>query len=419
MNTKQTIKIREREGHLRSKYSQQKLNFDESTYHYSTSDKEKKFLESQYPNVRDMEKYKLYREEWHRRSDELDAGSFPLAVIAELVSTCNLKCEMCYTITPEFQEAIVGAQRILPWDTVVRIIDESVELGVYSMLFSWRGESAMYRSKGSDGKIYDFADVLSYARERGILEVTSLTNGRSLNDELIQKIVRAQPNWISFSIDGMLDDYGKIRKALKKEQEKGEDPFDVVIGNMRKMIEVRNKLGQSKPQIRTNTVFPAIAKDPERYRKFMEEIGVGLVTVNEMMDYRGAELPDEAVLSDWFCQYPFQRLVVSANGIILPCPGSHNEEEELILGRYLNAPEKTVVINGKKEHANYPEITLKDAWQSDRIKNIRKLHAENKRADIWACRHCRHGASKYGVGSVPENWDMKKMEWVGRDWRNG
>ena len=113
MNTKQTIKIREREGHLRSKYSEQKLNFDESTYHYSSSDKEKKFLESQYPNVRDMEKYKLYREEWHRRSDELDAGSFPLAVIAELVSTCNLKCEMCYTITPEFQEAIVGAQRIL------------------------------------------------------------------------------------------------------------------------------------------------------------------------------------------------------------------------------------------------------------------------------------------------------------------
>ena len=34
----------------------------------------------------------------------------------------------------------------------------------------------------------------------------------------------------------------------------------------------------------------------------------------------------------------------------------------------------------------------------------------DKRADIWACRHCRHGASKYGVGSVPENWDMKKME---------
>jgi MoaA/NifB/PqqE/SkfB family radical SAM enzyme len=411
------MSIREREGHLRERYRQKKLKFDESTYHFSSEGKEKEFIVSQFPTVEEREKYKVYREEWHRRSDEMDAGTFPLAVIAELVSSCNLRCEMCYTVTPEFQDAIVGAQRVLSWDMVVRIIDECVELDVYSMLFSWRGESAMYRSKGSDGKVYDYADVLSYARKKGILEVTSLTNGRSLNDELIEKIVKAQPNWISFSIDGMFEDYGKIRKVLKREE--GKDPFQVVIGNMKKMIEVRNELGQSKPQIRTNTIFPPIAKDPEGYRKFMEDLGVGLVTVNEMMDYRGAELPDEAVLSDWFCQYPFQRLVVSANGIILPCPGSHNEEEELILGRYLGAPEKRVMVNGKKEVVHYPEITLKEAWESDRVKEIRKLHANNKRADIWACKHCRHGAGKFGVEWVPPNWDMENMQWVGRSWRNG
>jgi MoaA/NifB/PqqE/SkfB family radical SAM enzyme len=275
----------------------------------------------------------------------------------------------------------------------------------------------MYRSKGSDGKVYDYADVLSYARKKGILEVTSLTNGRSLNDKLIEKIVKAQPNWISFSIDGMFEDYGKIRKVLKSEE--GKDPFQVVIGNMKKMIEVRNELGLSRPQIRTNTIFPPIAKNPERYRIFMEDIGVGLVTVNEMMDYRGAELPDEAVLGDWFCQYPFQRLVVSANGIVLPCPGSHNEEEELILGRYPGAPEKKVVVNGIKEVVNYPEITLKEAWESDKVKEVRKLHADNKRADIWACKHCRHGAEKFGVEWVPPNWDMGNMQWVGRSWRNG
>ena len=411
------MSIREREGYLRERYKQKKLKFDESTYHFSSEGKEKEFIMSQFPTVEERGKYKVYREEWHRRSDEMDAGTFPLAVIAELVSSCNLRCEMCYTVTPEFQDAIVGAQRVLPWDMVVRIIDECVELGVYSMLFSWRGESAMYRSKGSDCEVYDYADVLSYARKKGILEVTSLTNGRSLNDELIEKIVKAQPNWISFSIDGMFEDYGKIRKVLKREE--GRDPFQVVIGNMKKMIEVRDELGQSRPQIRTNTIFPPIAKDPEGYRKFMEDIGVGLVTVNEMMDYRGAELPDEAVLGDWFCQYPFQRLVVSANGIILPCPGSHNEEEELILGRYPGAPEKKAVVNGKKEVVNYPEITLKEAWGSDRVKNIRKLHANNKRADIWACKHCRHGAEKFGVEWVPPNWDMRNMKWVGRSWRNG
>ena len=31
--------------------------------------------------------------------------------------------------------------------------------------------------------------------------------------------------------------------------------------------------------------------------------------------------------NDYACQYPFQRLAVSTNGIIVPCTGSYNEEE--------------------------------------------------------------------------------------------
>ena len=45
---------------------------------------------------------------------------------------------MCYTITDEFKNTVLGAQRMLPWKTVKKIIDECSEIGVYSMLFSWR-----------------------------------------------------------------------------------------------------------------------------------------------------------------------------------------------------------------------------------------------------------------------------------------
>lgn len=411
------MEIRRRDADLRGQYKNTELKFDESTYHFSSEEKERQFVTAQFPTEQERETYKIYREEWHRSADEKCAADKPLAVIAELVSLCNLKCEMCYTVTPEFQKAIVGAQRMLPWDMVKAIIDECAEIGVYSMLFSWRGESTMYKSTGSDGKQYDFADVLSYARKRGILEITSLTNGRALNDELIEKIVEAQPNWISFSVDGIDEDYSKIRKPLKRE--KTDNPFEITISNIKKMIVARDQRGQTRPQIRTNTIFPPISKDPEGYRVFMEKLGVGLVTVNEMMDYRGNELPDEAIIENWFCQYPFQRLVISANGIMLPCPGSHNEEEELILGRYLGAPEKTVVENGKKKVVPYPELTIKDAWNSDKMREIRRLHKDNKRTDIWACKHCRHGAAKYGVTWIPQNWDMENMKWVGRVWRNG
>ena len=51
-------------------------------------------------------------------------GDKPLAVICELVSSCNLHCEMCYTITPEFQDTVVGSQRMMPWEQVVKIVDE-------------------------------------------------------------------------------------------------------------------------------------------------------------------------------------------------------------------------------------------------------------------------------------------------------
>lgn len=401
--------FRAKDSNIASKYTTNKMEFDESTYCYSSEQKEKEFIDSQFPSGEQKERYKAYREEWHRRADECDAGGKPLAVICELVSSCNLTCEMCYTITEEFQETVVGDQRLMPWEMVVRIIDECAEIGVPSVLFSWRGESTMYRVKGPDGKPRDFADALAYAREKGILEVTSLTNGRVMSPELINKIVRAQPNWISFSIDGLSEAYGKVRKAVKTD--KGCEPFELVTSNIKKIVQLRDKLGFSKPQIRTNTIFPAIADDPNKYRETMENLGVGLVTINEILDFRGLELLDDDILDNWMCMYPFQRLVVSANGTVLACPGAHNEEDDVALGKIPGGIKKRVQINGASKNLEYPEGTLMDAWNSEKLIRIREFHATNRRKEIWACKHCRHGAKKYGVKWLPDDWDMEKMQW--------
>jgi len=412
--------IRERESQFTAKHRKDELKFYESTYHFSSEQKEREFIKAQFSTKDELDKYYDYRKEWHRRSNELDTGEAPLAVICELVSMCNLKCDMCYTNTEEFQEAIVGAQRILPWDSVKKIVDECVDIGVCSMLFSWRGESALYKSTGADGKLYDFADVLAYAQKKGILEVTSLTNGRALTVKLIKKIVLAQPNWISFSIDGMGANYDKIRKSVKGEDVKnGESPFKIVIDNIKKLIEIRDKQGFTRPQIRTNSIYPPIANAPEKYKSLMEDLGVGLVTVNEILDFRGAELPKDAISDKWFCQYPFQRLVVSANGVIMACPGAHNEEDGVVLGRYIGSAQKEINKSKAFEIKNYKEMSLKEAWASQKLKKIQSLHKTNHRKDINACKHCRHGAVTHGVTWIPDDWDMESMNWGKRDWRNG
>ena len=209
--------IRDREASLMREFNKDSVRYTETTHHFSSEAKEKKFISDQFRTRRQVQDYRRYRKEWHRRANSKDAGDVPLAVICELVSFCNLRCKMCYTRTPRFQKAIAGRQRIMPWELVTRIIDECADIGVFSMLFSWRGEPTLYRSKDKGGKWHDFADVLRYARDKGIPEITSLTNGRSLTDGLIKKIVKAQPNWLSFSVDGFGRTYDLIRESIVSE----------------------------------------------------------------------------------------------------------------------------------------------------------------------------------------------------------
>ena len=122
----------------------------------------------------------------------------------------NLACTMCYTITDKFRNSVVGAQRMLPWEIVTKVIDDAAELGVPSLSFSWRGESTMYRARDKD-KIERLCRRNCICKQKGILETTSLTHGQFIDDEMAEKIVLANPSWISFSIDGIFEVYNKIR----------------------------------------------------------------------------------------------------------------------------------------------------------------------------------------------------------------
>jgi MoaA/NifB/PqqE/SkfB family radical SAM enzyme len=380
-------------------------------YEFDSAEREASFISSQFSTEKEREKYLWYRNEWHRRPKEFDPGPAPLAVTCELVSSCDLACSMCYTITNEFANIVTGAQRVMPWPIVKSIIDEAAELGVPSMLFSWRGESSLYKGRDGDKKI-NFADVLKYARSKGILEITSLTHGQHFTEELARQVVDAEPSWISFSFDGIGENYNNIRTPKNK---KGTsfDAFAVVVENIKRLRKIRDDAGKSRPQIRSNTIFPAIENNPKGYQEFMRDIGVDLITINEMLDLRDGEVPEDMIMENWACQYPFQRLTVSANGIVLPCTGAHKEQTGLVLGRYEGTPPKKVRnLDGSYAEIEVSEFSLKDAWNSDKIKKIRELHKTGKRTEIDpGCRHCNHGVKKFGVDRMPGGWDKEKQMW--------
>jgi MoaA/NifB/PqqE/SkfB family radical SAM enzyme len=418
MKEQEAVTIRTREEALAQKWAGKAdyIPVNNQQYSFDSLQRQHAFINAQFETADELRRYHQYREEWYRRAKEFDPGETPLAVTCELVSYCHLNCPMCYTITEEFQAAVVGVQRVLPWKIVTRIIDECAELGVASMLFSWRGESTLYRSQDDEGHFKIFPDVLAYARKKGILEITTLSNGQMIDAAMAEAIVDAEPSWISFSIDGLEKNYNKIRTPVQK-QGTDYNAFQQLVETMKRIITLRDARRKTRPQIRTNTIYPPVADDPYAYHTFMENIGVGWVTVNEILDFRGEELPDEAIIEHWVCQYPFQRLTVSANGSILPCTGAHNEERDLLLGRYLGSRKKEITRQGRTEIIELPELSLQEAWKCQKLETIRKLHQAMRRKEIGACKHCRHGAVKHGVEWVPEDWDMEKMEWKGRVWR--
>ena len=58
----------------------------------------------------------------------------------------------------------------------------------------------------------------------------------------------------------------------------------------------------------------------------MKSIGIDLVCTSEVSDYREERLNDDEINKEWSCAYPFQRMTISANSIILPCPAADQEE---------------------------------------------------------------------------------------------
>jgi MoaA/NifB/PqqE/SkfB family radical SAM enzyme len=395
------------------------ITINQSQFSFGPPEIQKKFVESQF-NHEELKRYKEYREKWFTSAKNLDISQGPLAVICELVSTCNLGCSMCYTITEDFQNSVVGATRMLPWKIVKNIIDECAEIGVYSILFSWRGESTLYRQRDENNNIIDFPYVLEYARNKGLLEVTCLTHGQTIEGEFARKIVKAQPNWLNFSIDGLAKEYNKIRTPPSKVNDRNFNAFKKVTENIKNIVKIRNELGLKRPQIRTNAIFPSIYKNPKDYADFMYSIGVDWVTINEMLDFRDGEVSDHEIEKNWICSYPFQRLTISANGTILPCTGAHNEEEGLVFGQYIGSPPKKIMENGKLIVKNLKQMNLKEAWKCEKLNKVREAHRTYQRSKINpGCRNCRHGLKHHGVDWVPDEWDIDKMSWEGHTWRNG
>ena len=407
--------IGRRDVKMREKWRASKIEktLDQEILSFDTELREERFINAQFITEDEKTRYNQYRDEWYRRIKDHDPGNAPLSVVCELVSTCNLACPMCYSITDAFQNAIKGSERIMPWPIVKKIIDECSELEVPSLHFNWRGESTLYRDRDENGDVITFPDVLAYARKRGILGILTFTNGQLIDQVMAEAIVKADPSVLSISVDGLQETYNKIRQPRKKPHPEY-NPFERVMAAIGYLVKARTAEGRTRPQIRVTAVYPAIAADQRAFYNYMYEKGADWVTVNTVSDYRTPDLPDEETHAEWSCQYPFQRLTISSNGIIVPCTSSFKQDEGMVLGRYRGTPARTLYRpDGSVSSMRPQEMTLHEAWHSQILQEIRQAHAAKNGRNIKpGCHDCRRSLLDAGDLKIPRDWSTDSMSWL-------
>lgn len=315
---------------------------------------------------------------WHLFPRLHHVSKFPSHVDIELSSLCNLSCPMCYTTTDKFKTKVKRGN--MDFDLYKKIIDECVKYNLYSIRLSLRGEAFL------NEHIYE---MIKYAKDKGIKEVSSLTHGGLIDEKNFEQLIDLKLDWLTISFDGVGETYDKIRYPLK---------FEDSVKKIKNYQKIKKQKNVKKPIIKVQTVWPAISENPDEFYNTFNPI-TDQVASNPLLDYLGNDT--NVVFEENFtCPQLWERLVIGADGNVMLC--ANDEMESHILG------------NVNKE-------SLYKIWHGEKLNDAREIHTKHLGVQkIDACKHCylprkmESGSTKIGDHFVKIDKYMNREQSVGK-----
>lgn len=311
--------------------------------------------------------YAEYRRLWASLPITRTVRDYPLLVDLELASVCNLKCPMCYTITDEFKKKVTKG--FMDFSLFKRIIDE-IAGKAFAVRLSLRGEATLHKQ---------FIECVQYAKNAGIREVSTLTNGSKLHGKYLEQILGAGIDWITISVDGVGETYEKIRRPIK---------YVDILENITQIDTFKRLRGLTKPVVKVQGIWPAVRNDPDMYYNTFAPI-TDLVAFNPLIDYLRKD--DHIVYEENFsCPQLYQRVVVGSDGKVMMC--SNDEDGQIIIG-------------------DAYEQSIHEIWHGTPLNKIRETHRMlDGFKSIDVCRHCYYPRKTIADETVTVNGRLILIE---------
>lgn len=292
--------------------------------------------------------YYLFRYKFRKFPREKIVSEFPIYVLIEPVSTCNIRCTMCFQIDKTFtKKPFMG---IMDLDFFKKIIDDCYANGTRAITLASRGEPTLHPK---------LPEMLEYVSGK-FLEVKLNTNATRLDEKLIRKILKTDVSEIVYSVDESEEKkYEKIRVGGK---------FKEVLKNIQNFKKIRDaEFPNSKTTTRISGVLVNEDQDVHKITKFWKQYVDHVVFVKEQIRWDTYNNEPDGENSP--CMYLWERMYVWFDGTTNPCDVDYKSELSV----------------GKLDYLNN---SIREIWNSDSFHSLRKKHINNERKSILPCDRC-------------------------------
>lgn len=315
----------------------------------------------------------VYREEWKKhRSDSYWAyrkawedvprnkleTDFPIHLDIETTNICNLKCPMCpRTLYVEQNDPNYTEPGMMTREEYAGIIDQGMAHGLKSIKLNYLNEPLAHK---------DAIWHVEYAKKKGVLDVMMNTNATLLDKRRGKALLEA-------GIDNVFVSFDAAAPDLYEQQRVG-TTLGKVIDNVHEFVKLRNA-GYPHVQVRVSMVMYKTAEWLEQFegvkimwKRLVDSVGYGFYIERD----RNAMGEYPEVKSFW-CAQPYQRMFLKFNGNVTIC--CVDDKDETIVG-------------------NWRTQKLRDIWNGEAFREIRRLHSEGRYYEMGMCRKCYMPVSK-------------------------
>lgn len=276
-------------------------------------------------------------------------SEFPIHLLIEPSSACDLRCVMCFQADKSFtRKPYIG---MMDMGIFRDVIDQAAEGGTRAISLLSRGESLLNKN---------FAEMLRYTSEKKtFFDIKLNTNATHLDERMCHELLSSDMNVVVISIDSHKKEiYEEIRVRSN---------FENVLANVRRLREIRDKhYPDSKMEIRASGVKIRDDQDEAGFYDFWSEICDLVVFVRAQQrwnTYDNPTHPDHTAP----CELLWNRLYVWYDGMYSTCDEDYK---------------------GLLSPGNILETSIRNVWHGEAMTKLRESHIANRRAKHFPCDRC-------------------------------